>query len=269
VNDNEWQQAKTLYLLFPKGKEFHFGNTDSLSQVGINASKLNLDKWTAYRLDAKTKAYIDTQWLEDVRGELYFNVLWDVMADYGELVSKQVVFKVEGDFKYDDQGLLAKAGIEDVYTDPRDDHEYRIVQIGEATWMKDNLVYDAAFSKKKNDFIELTEDGVIYSWWNARKACPQGWRLPEESDFLYLKSFYENERHLIPGGLSSLDLQSIFYDSIWEYWTSTPSETGYRTTFKFEWEGLEKHANKAGGSYADVGEWAKSLIRCVKDDGIK
>jgi len=197
---------------------------------------------------------------------LFFKVLWDAMADYGELISKNVRFKVEGDFTYEDKSILAKSGVEDVFIDPRDQQKYRIVQIGEAVWMKDNLRYDASFSKKKNDFIEQTEYGVIYSWWNAKKACPTGWRLPEESDFMYLKSFYENERHLIPGGVSSLDLQSIYYDTNWEYWTSTPSEMGYITTFKFEWNGLEKNANKAGGSYAEVGDWEKSLVRCVKGE---
>ena len=264
--DGNWHKARTLYLIFPKGKEFHFGNTDSLSQIGIKPAKLNLANRTAYRLDQNIKAYVDSRWLEEVRGELYFNVLWDAMADVGELKSDQVLFKVEGDFVYDDNSILAKSGIEDVFTDPRDQQEYRIVQIGEAVWMKDNLRFEASFSKKKNDFIEQTDAGIIYSWWNAKKACPTGWRLPTESDFMYLKSFYENERHLIPGGVSHLDLQSIYYDLNWDYWTSTPSEPGYITTFKFEWLGLEKGINKAGGLYSDVGEWPKSLIRCVKGE---
>ena len=207
----------------------------------------------------------DKTWLDDVRGELYFYVIWDAMADHGELDSKRVVFTVEGDFDYKEKNILSRSGVEDVYTDTRDQQKYKIVTIGNAVWMKENLRFNAAFSKKKNDVIVKTKDGIEYSWWNARKACPTGWRLPTESDFMYLKSFYDNQRHLLPGGVSSLDLKSIYYDEYWVYWSSTPSETGYINTFQFEWEGLEKRANKAGGSYAEQGDWAKSLIRCVKD----
>ena len=262
---DEFIEAKEAYLLFPKGEEFHYGNTDSLQQVSIVPSRLKIDNYTPYALSEKMAIKIDETWLQDARGELYFTILWDAMGEFGELKSDDVVFRIEASFEYDDKSILDRAGITGTFTDPRDGKEYRTVQIGNETWMRDNLRYDAQFSKKKNDFVEMKDEGLTYSWWNAREACPAGWHLPEKSDFLYLKSYYENERHLLPGGVSKLDLESIYYNSFWEFWTSTPDEAGYITTFKFEWQGLEPKTNKTRGSYVEVGDWDKSLIRCVKD----
>ena len=261
----DFKKAEQAYLIFPQGEEFHYGKTDSIDQIPIKSSRVKVKNYTAYKLGGEVKVRIDAQWLQDARGELYFNILWDAMGEFGELKSDDVVFKIEATYDYDDKSILDRAGVTGTFMDPRDGKEYRTVQIGESVWMRDNLHYDAQFSKKKNDFVEMKKEGMTYSWWNAREACPAGWRLPTKKDFMYLKSYYENERHLLPGGVSKLDLESIYYNTFWEFWTSTPDEAGYITTFKFEWHGLETKTNKARGSYVDVGDWDKSLIRCVKD----
>ncbi|MEQ8325109.1 MAG: FISUMP domain-containing protein [Vicingaceae bacterium] len=260
----EFTEATQAYLLFSSGKEFHFGNLDSLEQNSIKIAPLEIEDYSAFRLNSELKIYIDQQWLADVMGELQFKIVWDAMGEFGQLESDNVVFRMEAQFDYDDASILEKSGIISSFTDPRDGHEYRTVQIGEAIWMRDNLVYEANFSKKKNDFLDRKKEGLTYSWWNAKQACPAGWRLPTESDFMYLKSYYENERQLLPGGVSKLNLESIFYNTYWEFWTSTPDEGGYIKTFKFEWGGLESQTNKTRGTYYDVGDWDKSLIRCVK-----
>lgn len=264
-NGTTWVSAKTVYLLFPQGKEFHHGNLDSLREKGFEKSPKDFDQYSSFELKQTSHIYIDELWMRDARGEMFFNLLWDAMSDVGEIDNDAVLFKVEGDFRYEDETILNKSGVEATFTDPRDQQEYRMVQIGNMVWMGENLRYDAHFSKKKNDFVEKDEDGYKYSWWNAKKACPEGWRLPSEEDFQFLMSYYDNQKHLLPGGVSSLELQSILYDTYWEYWTGTQSEMGYITTYKFDWNGLEKNTNKASGTFTALGEWDKSLIRCVKD----
>lgn len=262
---DNWVKAENLNIMFPEGREFHHGNVDSIVQAGYIASKLNLEKYSAYKVHNDSKIYIDSIWLRDARGELLLTLLWDAMKDHGEILSDQVLFKIEGDFKYDDQHIFSKAGHEATFTDPRDQQNYRIVQIGNAIWMGENLRYNAQFSNKKNDFVEKSEEGYKYSWWMAKRVCPEGWRLPTEDDFNYLKSYYKNQKHLLPGGISSLNLQSILYDSYWEYWSSTTDKSGYAVTYKFDWNGLERDINNTGSAFTPTATLNKSLIRCVKD----
>lgn len=261
-----WVKAKSLNILFEDGREFHHGNIDSIVKAGYLKSKLNIDGYKIFMINESSIIYIDSTWLADARGELLLTLLWDAMHDHGEILSQKALFKIEGDYKYDDPHIFSKAGHEGSFTDPRDQQTYKIVQIGNKVWMSENLRYNAQFSNKKNDFVEKSEVGYKYSWWMAKRACPEGWSLPSEDDFNYLKSYYSNQKHLLPGGISSLNLQSILYDSYWEYWTGTTDKSGYAVTFKFDWSGLERNINNTGSAFTPTATVDKSLIRCVRDD---
>ena len=73
------------------------------------------------------------------------------------------------------------------FTDPRDGQSYDIVKIGERTWFAENLNFATEGSVcPEGDSRKCSEYGRLYTWDDARTSCPEGWRLPDSTDFAAL-----------------------------------------------------------------------------------
>jgi uncharacterized protein (TIGR02145 family) len=75
------------------------------------------------------------------------------------------------------------------FTDPRDGHVYGIKKLGNLTWMKENLRFNVPNASWcfDNDGENCAELGRLYTFQSALKACPFGWRLPSDNDWLDLE----------------------------------------------------------------------------------
>jgi len=101
------------------------------------------------------------------------------------------------------------------FTDSRDSKTYKWVKIGEQVWMSENLNYTGSEIKHitDNDEWENNSDydgwsyfhnsdslgkiyGALYQWEAAKKACPAGWHLPTDEEWMQL------ENYLIENGYS-------------------------------------------------------------------
>ncbi len=71
--------------------------------------------------------------------------------------------------------------------DSRDGQIYKTVDIGDKIWMAENLNYDTEYSVCYKNYESLCmKYGRLYMWNEAKEACPVGWRLPTEADWVNL-----------------------------------------------------------------------------------
>ena len=80
------------------------------------------------------------------------------------------------------------------FTDSRDNKRYKIVEIGNQTWMAENLAYKTSSGcwAYDNDQSNVTKYGYLYNWETAKNVCPTGWHLPTKSEFETLLNNYGN-----------------------------------------------------------------------------
>jgi len=65
-----------------------------------------------------------------------------------------------------------------------------VVKIGNQTWMKENLDYNASGSKcYDNNPTNCNIYGRLYDWNTARTVCPSGWHLPTDAEWTTLINY--------------------------------------------------------------------------------
>jgi len=117
---------------------------------------------------------------------------------------------------YDLEGL-------ETFTDDRDGREYYYSSINGTDWMAQNLAWeDAGVALGEEEAMSYIY-GRYYTWDEAQTACPDGWKLPAESDWVALATAAgaSSASNLsdIEGVAGALIVDAYFNDDkLWEYW---------------------------------------------------
>jgi len=147
-------------------------------------------------------------------------------ADY--YVRSSSVGFVVVDPRLDGKGSITGFFINDespMYVDSRDMRRYYTTTVNGTEWFRQNLGWQGSGQGYQNADAMSYIFGRYYTWEEARTACPPGWRLPTDEEWIALAT---------PNGgtlsKSSLDVDnaaaSLMEDlsfngkTMWEYWPS-------------------------------------------------
>jgi len=162
-----------------------------------------------------------------------------------------------------------------MFVDERDGQEYQIFESGNGRWwMSQNLNFNTPGSWCYDlDKDKCEEWGSLYTWDEAMLACPKGWHLPNDQEWMELINYYGGinyaGRSLKKGGPSGFNAQMSGYrdkagffgkiDESAYYWSSTTQNADY-ASFK----GLYHNVDNIG-TYTYTKPDGLS-VRCVKDN---
>jgi len=112
--------------------------------------------------------------------------LYPVTKDGNADISKEALYQKKE--KIDEIARIKKeAKSVASFTDTRDKKKYKSVKIDGKTWMAENLNFKTDGSVcYENKNANCTKYGRLYTWNEAKTACPAGWHLPKKEDAEHL-----------------------------------------------------------------------------------
>ncbi|MBQ9476942.1 MAG: hypothetical protein IJU63_04060 [Bacteroidales bacterium] len=127
-------------------------------------------------------------------------------------------------------GALTNHGIapEDLKITAPDGQEYYYARIGSRNWFRQNVRKNASGISYNTSSIALDPIfGRYYTWEEARSACPDGWRLPTENDWVDLAKALgcsDAAARKDFTGLAGSLMADAYFDGkkMWVYWQAVP-----------------------------------------------
>ena len=107
--------------------------------------------------------------------------------------------------------------------------DYYYSKIGELDWFRNNIAVRNSGMPYANAEIMTDVFGRFYSYEDALKACPEGWRLPTEEDWVSLGAALgaKTEKYATFKGISSKLMADAKFNGVtmWDYWPAVGTIT--------------------------------------------
>ena len=171
--------------------------------------------------------------------------------------------------------------------DVRDSQVYRTVQIGEQVWMAQNLNYksDTLSFCYRNDSLNCMQWGRLYTWEKAMTVCPEGWHLPDTTDYFILAEYvdenngdYNVGKSLKSGRYNMFGFSGLLGSGYspggvaFDKGGKTNGDAYFWTSSEAKNHSTETYAIMRGLWYSDgifgILDWEKEdglAVRCIKD----
>ena len=158
------------------------------------------------------------------------------------------------------------------YLDVRDTQVYRTVQIGEQVWMAQNLNYESDSLSSCFDLKDsnCTQWGRLYPWKIALTVCPDGWHLPDTSEYRIFVDYVNEHKGDLKLGESLESLETGKYDI---FGFSILLGSGYRKGTRYFTQGGKTDgdaffwtASETDGKEATLPPEEYAISRILKND---
>ena len=151
-------------------------------------------------------------------------------------------------------------GDPNTFVDTRDHQLYKTITVYGVTWLAENLNYESGPSACYSNKPHCKNEGRLYAWHYAQRACPPGTRLPTVADWEKALGASNFEKTLTLTGYRFYNGDFYDYGNTGAYWAAEEKEdyTGYAYFFKYKFGDWQKEA-----FYKEQG----NSIRCIVDDG--
>ncbi|MCB0547625.1 MAG: caspase family protein [Phaeodactylibacter sp.] len=131
------------------------------------------------------EAYPDGKFAEEARKNIAIKesaeqATWEQIKkmDRGKLYKKYLQEYPDGKYVQD-----AENALERFFIDLRDSSYYRTATLNGQVWMAQNLNFSGSGICYNRQDSLCEQYGRLYTWEDARQACPDGWRLPTDGDW--------------------------------------------------------------------------------------
>jgi uncharacterized protein (TIGR02145 family) len=116
-----------------------------------------------------------------------------------------------------------------------DETEYFYMTAGNLLWLKQNVSYSKTGVSYENSPAMTKLFGNFYTWEQAKTACPDGWRLPTDAEWVSLAKSVDPTKDFKVGetfsGIGGNLMADIYFNStkMWEYWPNVKitNSTGF------------------------------------------
>ena len=146
-----------------------------------------------------------------------------------------------------------------VLTDQRDGKTYKVEKRGNRLWMTQNLRFSLQSAKQcfLEDTLFCKKHGRFYTYYEAKKACPQGWHLPDDGEWRDYQRESVNWDNMGVGGCKDWD-EYCDATNTGHYWSSTSIKKN--TGRSWEFRRLGKNINRT-----DESTQKGLYVRCVAE----